>query len=792
MEKIFPFLWLHGEDKAKITEEIYAIYNSGIRAFCIESRPHPEFCKDGWWRDLDLIFDLAKQLKMEVWILDDKKFPTGFANGAIEKNPEFAQKHIAARCVDVVGGITNKIILESHAGDELVAVFSVPQKADGLDFSYLQQIDKIKDGFAFFDLESGLHRIISVWKTSEYSYINNYIDMMNPKSVQLLIDEVYQPHYARYKEYFGNVFQGFFSDEPCLGNWYNEPQFSFDNIYGCKMGKIGLTYPFYEGIKNIFENDKDYLSFWYDFGERSNALRCKYMNAVTDLYSKNFSERIGTWCRERGVKYIGHIIEDMNAHVHSGCGAGHYFKSQSGQDMAGIDVVLHQIKPYSLTYRHLAPISGGIADPDFFIYTLPVLASSCSSLDNRKQGNSMCEIFGAYGFSESVKDMKYLADMMIIHGINHFVPHAFSPKENDDDCPPHFYANGQNPIYKSFKELIKYMNKLCGIFSDGKQVAEIGVLYHAEADWSGKKYMPVDQVLKKLSSMQKNAVIVPYEYIDKLSESGLKDFIVPYSEYLPENVKIALDNIKNCNLIYLKKDNLESLPEKIKSHDISLKKPCPELFYYHYLKANDNIYMFFNAGCEQFEGEVEIGYNGILEITDILNDRRETLFCGGSFILKLGAGATAVCKKTDKMYAIKKPFEKTLKLNYEIYLKEFDEKEFIFYKTTDTLTDLNGIDGKPDFSGTAKYSAEINLEAEGTYYLRLGKVGGTAEAIINGKTAGVKIFVPFVFEVYFKKGLNKLEIEISNTLANAKKDPLSFYNGLEAFGLLEDIKLITE
>ncbi|MEY8353513.1 hypothetical protein AALB39_09180 [Lachnospiraceae bacterium 54-53] len=106
-----------------------------------------------------------------------------------------------------------------------------------------------------------------------------------------------EPHYEHYKEEFGKTILGFFSDEPRFGN-----------VHG-PYGSIGR------------------------------------MDLVSDLYSRHFSRRIGNWCHARGVRYIGHTIEDNNAHARLGYGAGHFFKAMAGQDMAGIDVVLHQLMP---------------------------------------------------------------------------------------------------------------------------------------------------------------------------------------------------------------------------------------------------------------------------------------------------------------------------------------------------------------------------------------------------------------------------------------------------------------
>ena len=82
---LLPFYWQHGDHYNLIPQQIRRIYDSGCRAFCVESRPHPDFVGDTWWRDMELILKEAKELGMQVWLLDDDKFPTGHAAGMIAK-----------------------------------------------------------------------------------------------------------------------------------------------------------------------------------------------------------------------------------------------------------------------------------------------------------------------------------------------------------------------------------------------------------------------------------------------------------------------------------------------------------------------------------------------------------------------------------------------------------------------------------------------------------------------------------------------------------------------------------
>lgn len=124
----------------------------------------------------------------------------------------------------------------------------------------------------------------------------------------------------------------------------------------------------------------------------------------------------------------------------------------------------------------------------------------------------MCEIFGNYGWKEGVYLEKYLADHFMVRGINRFVPHAFSPKAfPDPDCPPHFYAHGYNPQYRHFGSLMKYMNRICELISDGKQIVSTAILYHGDADWAGGKCMYCQVPARKLADQQIDYHFLPSE-----------------------------------------------------------------------------------------------------------------------------------------------------------------------------------------------------------------------------------------------------------------------------------------
>ena len=75
---IFPFLWMRGEEESILRRELAKIRECGIKAVCLEARPHDDFCGPLWWRDMDIVLDEAQKHGMNVWILDDRHFPTGY------------------------------------------------------------------------------------------------------------------------------------------------------------------------------------------------------------------------------------------------------------------------------------------------------------------------------------------------------------------------------------------------------------------------------------------------------------------------------------------------------------------------------------------------------------------------------------------------------------------------------------------------------------------------------------------------------------------------------------------
>ena len=790
-EKIMPFLWMQGAEKSALEGEIDSIYNNNIRAFIVESRTHPDFCGEGWWRDMDIVLNKAKALGMRVWVLDDKHYPTGFANDKFSEHPELTQWHIAARNADIIGCKSGRLRIGCLPEDSLLFAAAYPYKGKTIDYeSPVFLTAAFENNFLYFDLPEKPYRVVTIWKTRDGGR-NDRMDLINPASVQLLIDVVYEPHYARYKELFGNTFAGFFSDEPGFYNDYNVCALKRSvNIYETKLGTEGMSYPVSDELLTrlyahpLHIKESDLVALWTLRDERDSEIRCAYMDIVTDLYAEHFSGNIGKWCRERGVQYIGHIIEDMNCHAHLGLGPGHYFKSQTGQDMAGIDIVLHQLEPGYNELRHLAPISDGYADPEFFDHTLSALAFSEAHIDAYKEGKSMCEIFGAYGWGLDITKMKWLLDMMLVGGINHFVPHAFCPNFPEPDCPPHFHAQGNNPQEEGFGYLMKYAEQMCDLFSNGAPVVDIGVLYHAEADWSGRNYTAVDPILKTLHENQYNAFIVPATRLDFAEK--LQCLIVPYAEFLPQELKKRLKGL-HCKVLYAPKEDIAGVVRALDAmglRDVTLDHSEKYLRFYHYRKDGREYFMFFNAGTEDIRVRADVGQEGSYEVLDYLSALEYTIDGEGGIALDLPAGNSVVCTVGRGKRKRETDLCKTLSEQFNVSLRSSNKKEFSFYKNVSLPFDVIAKNEQPVFAGTARFVVSTDLE-NGKYLVKLIGAAGDAVLAVNGKTVGRRICKPYVYDIsdFVQKGENRFCIDLSDTLGGSIADRFSCYSAIGPLGL---------
>lgn len=875
---ILPFLWIHGETPERMRQEIKHIYDSGIRALCVEARPHIDFNGPKWFEDIGVILDECRMRGMKMWLLDDSHFPTGYANGEVEKNyPQLCKKYLCLKSYDFVGpikgsGLNLQYAMKS-AEDEILGVFL--QRRIGFEeicaeetidltanVKYVVDFNTGKPDYdmagrplpgiqgkkpiVYFDLPEGdwVLNVLTVSYKGGEKETEGYLNPIIPEATDVLLRTVYEPVYERFQDEFGKTFMGFFSDEPRFGNLHGAENALIGRnsdmvllwrddmlqLLTEKCGKLG-------SMLNYLTVEKVRIRLPYLFlskNEEADALRYAYMDLSSELYREHFDKRIADWCHSHGCEHIGHCIEDNGAGSRLGYGAGHIFRAMENADMAGIDVVIHQLLPGEDKGMYKGMHSPGW-DGEFFTYLLGKLGGSLAHLDVKKRGRCMCELFGAYGWAEGNRLKKWIADHMMVRGVNYLVPHAFDCASfPDHDCPPHFHADGHNPQYPEFRILMEYCNRICSLLSDGNAIPDVALYYNAEGEWGGE-YQPTEKVASVLARNLIDYDLISADYIEMAkAEDGIlkcgnlaaKALVLPWAEVLPkklaENVlRIAKAgvpvymvedlpdrctdskqnpwNMEDGIIRIVALDNLASLLQQEQIAELRLDCREPYLRYYHYSQEDGEIYYFVNESPSKC---VQCRVFGAAEGNLYEYDAFENKITANmdAFTLKLEPYESKIVLVTDEEMICTDQKQRTVSELREIRLdkctveiapmEELVDGSAIVYHLCEGLNKpayISDIQGFETFSGRVRYIFKVVLsakEAEKVASIKLYGVREAATVTVNGTDCGTRICPSYVFEIQgLHMGENEIIVEVNTTLARRMNDFFSSFMPLEPCGI---------
>lgn len=830
----YPFFWQHGEASETLIHYIEKIEEAGMKAVCIESRPHPDFVGEQWWADLSVIIEECRKRQMKVWLLDDAHFPTGYANGKIKQDfPDHQKLYLDCRRFDVVGPLKGarldttflkgRPIGSSQVKvDAILGIYLVERtrdKDDSLKWETVVDVtNDYHDNTIHVDVPKGDWSVLVVFTTStgKEETTKDYLNPLDKAATKVLIDEVYAPHYQHFGAEFGKTITAFFSDEPRFGN-----------IKGTEA-KIGtdMPLPWRKGLENELPFALQNLPLlWHaTISHDEREIRYTYMDVITRLYNDNFVKPLADWCQAHGVSYVGHNIEDNGAHARLGYGAGHFFRGQFAQHFSGIDVIGGQVVP-GMSYHHDAYQTGG-SNGKFYHYALAKLGASAAHLTPHKAGRAMCEAYGAYGWNEGVKTMKWITDHLLVRGINHIVPHAFNPKEFPDaDCPPHFYAHGYNPQYRYLPQLTDYANRIMTRFNDGQHRAPVAVFYPAELEWAGHA-MPVEEVGQVLTQNQIDFDIVSHDMLMtakvtdhrlKIADEDFEVLLVPEAQYLPQTILTSFEKLAQAGLpiIFVNQlpENAQSLSEKARVQILDnlvesletyrhlyLEDVFKELVYYWYQKDGRDFILFFNESLTEtvdtrinlkaFQGSI-CAYDAYQDCYLPVKENQLYLSPYQTIIWELGQELE---KQTLTYQTVKTSHQAPLNATWEVsYATSKNYPQFEPLATLDRLVPINQLPEKERLVGTVAYETRLYLtkaQLETIQGLNLGRAYEVTQVFVNGCDIGVRIAPPYIYSIVdmLQEGENHLRIEVTNTLGTEQREYFSQFLMIEPFGLTEEVQ----
>ncbi len=510
-----PLFWLHGdESEERLRAYVEKVAQGGNGSFTAESRPHADWLGEGWYRDLAICLDAAKQYNLQMWIFDEKWWPSGEVGGMVPER--YASKRMTASAVEV-GGPT-RFEDPGYGPERFIAAVAGRLAEGGIDADSLVDLaDSIRDGVLRWEVPAGRWAVMKFeWQPDNrgnYQSRNYLVDGASRDSVDWYIRTVYQPHYDRFREDFGTWIPGFFYDEPeTRGDWGTEVL--------SVLAERGVDW------KKALVAWKFTLA-----GQEQAAAQYQYREAFAEAWGRTLFGGITQWCHEHKVLSIGHFLEHRLEYLDPDLCAGNMFQLQKHSDFGGIDAVFDQF------------IMGKRIARDHPTWQTPKLGSSISHVYGKPGDIAMVEIFGARGQDLTYPEMKWWTDHMHVSGVNFHIPHSFNPRSPyDTDCPPYFYNGGYEPRWPLYRVYADYTSRLSLMLRGGRHVCPVALLFLGSGRHVGTSVTP-EQISAALQDALYDCDWMPYEVFEndvrldgsdmRLYRERYRVLVVPPVEVIP-------------------------------------------------------------------------------------------------------------------------------------------------------------------------------------------------------------------------------------------------------------------
>ncbi|MDD4888432.1 MAG: glycosyl hydrolase [Phycisphaerae bacterium] len=443
-----PFwAWNSRLDKKELVRQVDEFARAGFGGFFMHVRYglETDYMSPEFMDCIKAVVEAAKTRKMEAWLYDEDRWPSGFAGGVVTAIPENRIKFLMMQTVpakDFTGA----------PADALRCCTAVVDGNTARDIQPLAPGDRPADGRSVL--------LFSAHIGGDVGWFNNtaYLDAMNPAAVRKFIEVTHEAYKRAVGEEFGKTIPGIFTDEPNFGHF---------RTWGTEGG---LTVPWTTRLDAEFRK-----RFGYDLldhlpelfldveGATASSARHDYRRLTTELYAEAFSRQIGEWCGRNHLEFTGHQLQEQPLSVQ-------------------IDQVGACMPHYEYFQR---PGIDYLMDKEVEVLTAKQCVSVASQLGRPRV---LSELYGCTGWDATFEQYKYIGDWHQVLGINHFCPHlswySMAGGAKRDYPAGIFY---QSPWWADHKLLGDYFGRLSLALSQGTSVRHVAVIHPIESAWAVHK-----------------------------------------------------------------------------------------------------------------------------------------------------------------------------------------------------------------------------------------------------------------------------------------------------------------
>ena len=258
-------------DKAFLTETLEAYRKVGVTQFLLYPRSgcELEYMSDEWFAVCEHILKEAERLGFtSIWLYDEFNWPSGTCGGKVlQDNPEYALQFIAAN----------------------------PD-----------------NGFQPF-----------VRQNPQMS------SLLNPDAVAKFIRLTHEAYAARFKQYFGRLIKGIFSDEPGIA------------YFTRGIPADAFRMPYYPGMEDDYRNmtgGELFADIQRGLQVSSEFYRIPCQKLLAERFRTSFVEPVSSWCQNHGLLLTGHLMDEFEP-MRALYASGHPLRALSAFSLPGMDEI---------------------------------------------------------------------------------------------------------------------------------------------------------------------------------------------------------------------------------------------------------------------------------------------------------------------------------------------------------------------------------------------------------------------------------------------------------------------
>jgi len=456
---ILPFWFWNGElDYEEMEYQLRELHAKGLPGIFIHSRfgLTVPYLSDEWFKRVQFTIDKAKELGMQVWIYDEKNWPSGTVGWEIPtKHPDLQQRYLELVILDFNGpfftyleGTDSRYIdLEDS---EPICAFGV--RAEEFEAGEIKEIIDVTPNLSFdkvipWEAPAGRWKLLYfVERRAKW-----YIDALNPESTKKFIEYTHEQYKKWIGHEFGKQVPGFYTDEPAMHYF--------------AVGEDNYIIPWSKHMFKIFREAngydlKPYLpALFAGMGEMTTKVRCDFWQTLTRQYAKSYYRQLSKWCEENNLIHTGHLLYEEYLRLLARV-EGNVFEQLKEMHLIGVD--------------HLYPRIGSADRPEEHV-AMKVGSSAAHHFGSTRL---LCESLGGTYWDCTMERMKWIADWEYVLGVNLFNPHGFHYSlegERKRDWPPsQFY---HHPWWEKYGLFNAYISRNSYMLSGGRHVAKVALLY---------------------------------------------------------------------------------------------------------------------------------------------------------------------------------------------------------------------------------------------------------------------------------------------------------------------------